>query len=168
MATFERYFLSEKELHKETKGNYYYLKDNREICEMILKEFGVNDPYSHIVNGHIPVKTAKGESPIKAGGKLLVIDGGFSKAYQQETGIAGFTLIYNSHGMLLVQHEPFESAQKAIEEGHDIISETSVIDFTSNRKMVKDTDIGEALEQQVDDLKMLLEAYKGGLLKEVI
>jgi fructose-1,6-bisphosphatase-3 len=135
---------------------------------MILKEFGVNDPYSHIVNGHIPVKTAKGESPIKAGGKLLVIDGGFSKAYQQETGIAGFTLIYNSHGMLLVQHEPFESAQKAIEEGHDIISETSVIDFTSNRKMVKDTDIGQALKQQVDDLKMLLEAYKGGLLKEVI
>jgi fructose-1,6-bisphosphatase-3 len=168
MATFERYFLTEKELHKETKGNYNYLKDNREICEMILKEFGVNDPYSHIVNGHIPVKTAKGESPIKAGGKLLVIDGGFSKAYQQETGIAGFTLIYNSHGMLLVQHEPFESAQKAIEEGHDIISETSVIDFTSNRKMVKDTDIGQALKQQVDDLKMLLEAYKGGLLKEVI
>lgn len=168
MATFERYFLSEKELHKETKGNYYYLKDNREICEMILKEFGVNDPYSHIVNGHIPVKTAKGESPIKASGKLLVIDGGFSKAYQQETGIAGFTLIYNSHGMLLVQHEPFESAQKAIEEGQDIISETSVIDFTSNRKMVRDTDIGQSLKQQVDDLKLLLDAYKGGLLKEKI
>ncbi len=168
MATFERYFLAEKELHKETKGNYYYLKDNRTVCEMILKEFGVNDPYSHIVNGHIPVKTAKGESPIKADGKLLVIDGGFSKAYQQETGIAGFTLIYNSHGMLLVQHEPFESAQKAIEEGHDIISETSVIDFTSNRKMVKDTDIGQHLKQQVEELKLLLDAYKGGLLKERI
>jgi fructose-1,6-bisphosphatase-3 len=168
MATFERYFLTEKELHKETKGNYYYLKDNREVCEMILREFGVNDPYSHIVNGHIPVKTAKGESPIKAGGKLLVIDGGFSKAYQQETGIAGYTLIYNSHGMQLVQHEPFESRQKSIEEGQDIISETTVIDFTSNRKMVKDTDIGKTLQQQVDDLKLLLDAYRGGVLKEKI
>ncbi len=166
MATFERYFTTEKELHKETKGNYYYLKDSKEICNMMLKEFGVNAQYSHIVNGHIPVKTAKGESPIKAEGKLLVIDGGFSKAYQQETGIAGFTLIYNSHGMQLVQHEPFENKQKAIEEGLDIISETSVIDFTSNRKMVRDTDIGKSLKEQIVDLKQLLEAYKVGLLKE--
>lgn len=168
MATFERYFIADKELHKEKKGNYYYLKDNKEVCEMILKEFGVDDPYSHIINGHIPVKTAKGESPIKAGGKLLVIDGGFSKAYQQETGIAGFTLIYNSHGLILVQHEPFESTQKAIEESQDIISESTVVDFTSNRKMVKDTDIGFELRRQVDDLKQLLNAYRGGLLKENI
>ena len=166
MTTFERYFISDKELHKEKKGHYYYLKDNKEICEKILSEFGITGEHSHIINGHIPVKTGKGESPIKAGGKLLVIDGGYSKAYQSETGIAGYTLIYNSHGLLLVQHEPFESTQRAVEEGKDIISETSVVEFSSKRKLVRDTDIGKELKRQIDDLKNLLAAYRGGLLKE--
>jgi len=166
MATFERYFIAEKETHQETKGHYYYLKNDKEICEKILKEFGVEDEHSHIINGHIPVKTAKGESPIKAEGKLLVIDGGYSKAYQPETGIAGFTLIYNSHGLQLVQHQPFVSTQQAIENGEDIISETTVLEFSNKRKLVKDTDIGQELMQQIDDLTQLLEAYRGGYLKE--
>lgn len=165
MATFERYFIADKELQKERKGNYYYLKDNKEICERILKEFGVEGEPSHIINGHIPVKTIKGESPIKAGGKLLVIDGGYSKAYQSETGIAGYTLIYNSHGLRLVQHEPFESKQKAIEQGVDIISETKVVEFVEKRKLVRDTDIGQELQRQIDDLKQLLQAYRSGVLR---
>ncbi len=166
MTTFERYFLSEKETHKETKGHYYYLKDNQALCELILKEFGIEDKVSHIINGHIPVKTTKGESPIKAGGKLLVIDGGYSKAYQPETGIAGFTLIYNSHGLQLVQHQPFESTIKAIEEGDDIISETTVLEFSNKRRLVRDTDIGKILMHQIEDLTKLLEAYRSGYLKE--
>lgn len=165
MATFERYFIADKELHKEKKGNYYSLKDSKEICEIILKEFGVEGEPSHIINGHIPVKTIKGESPIKAGGKLLVIDGGYSKPYQSETGIAGYTLIYNSHGLKLVQHEPFESKQKAIEKGVDIKSETKVLEFVENRKLVRDTDIGKELQRQIDDLKQLLSAYRSGLLR---
>jgi len=166
MATFERYFIADKETHKETKGHYNYLKDNKALCETILKEFGIEDEHSHIINGHIPVKTAKGESPIKAGGKLLVIDGGYSKAYQTETGIAGYTLIYNSHGLLLVQHQPFESTQKAIEESNDILSETTVLEFSNKRRFVRDTDIGKELMHQIDDLSRLLEAYRGGYLKE--
>ena len=125
MATFERYFVADKTLHKETKGHYYALRNEAEVCDRILEEFGVKPgPHSHIINGHVPVKTIKGEKPIKADGKLLVIDGGFSKAYQPETGIAGYTLVYHSHGLQLVQHEPFQSRQKAIEEGQDIKSTT--------------------------------------------
>ncbi|MEG1087938.1 MAG: fructose-1,6-bisphosphatase [Bacteroidales bacterium] len=166
MATFERYFIADKELHKEKKGYYYTLKDSREICEKILKEFGVEGEPSHIINGHIPVKTTKGESPIKADGKLLVIDGGYSKAYQTETGIAGYTLIYNSFGLKLVQHEPFESKQKAIEKGIDIISETKVLEFVEKRKLVRDTDIGKELQGQIDDLKQLLIAYRSGIVRQ--
>lgn len=165
MATFERYFLTDKEVQKEHKGWYNILKNKKEICEMILKEFGVEGEPSHIINGHIPVKTAKGESPIKAGGKLLMIDGGFSKAYQQETGIAGYTLIYNSYGLRLVQHESFESTQKAIEEGKDIISETKVVEFMEKRKLVRDTDMGKKLMDQIDDLKQLLAAFRRGLVR---
>ena len=166
MTTFERYFISEKETHKENKGHYYSLKNNRAICEMILKEFGIEDKVSHIINGHIPVKTGKGESPIKAEGKLLVIDGGYSKAYQQETGIAGYTLIYNSHGLLLIQHQPFESTQKAISEGVDILSETTVLEFSNKRRLVRDTDIGVDLMRQIEDITKLLQAYRSGYLKE--
>ncbi|MEG0517291.1 MAG: fructose-1,6-bisphosphatase [Bacteroidales bacterium] len=166
MATFERYFIADKEVQKEKKGHYYHLKENREICEMILKEFGAEGEPSHIINGHIPVKTTKGETPIKAGGKLLVIDGGFSKAYQSETGIAGYTLIYNSFGLKLVQHEPFESKQKAIEQGIDIISETKVLEFVEKRKLVRDTDIGKELQGQIDDLKQLLAAYRSGIVRQ--
>ena len=165
MATFERYFLTDKEAQKEHKGWYNVLKNNKEICEMILKEFGVDGEPSHIINGHIPVKTAKGESPIKAGGKLLMIDGGYSKAYQQETGIAGYTLIYNSYGLRLVQHESFESTQKAIEQGLDIISETKVVEFMEKRKLVRDTDNGKRMMAQIDDLKQLLTAFRRGLIR---
>lgn len=166
MATFERYFIADKETHKEESGYYSKLKDNKEICEMILKEFGITDNQSHIINGHIPVKTGKGESPIKAGGKLLVIDGGYSKAYQSQTGIAGYTLIYNSHGLLLAQHQPFVSTEKAIRDGDDIISETTVLEFSNTRKLVRDTDIGLELQLQIDDLVQLVSAYRGGIIKE--
>lgn len=166
MTTFERYFISDKDTHKEQKGYYYYYKDNKEVCEMILKEFGLNEQQSHIINGHIPVKTGKGESPIKAGGKLLVIDGGYSKAYQPETGIAGYTLIYNSHGLLIVQHQPFVSAKKAIIDGDDIISETTVVEFNNKRMLVRDTDIGSQLKSQIEDLMALVNAYRSGEIKE--
>ena len=168
MATFERYFTTDKELQKESKGFYYKMRDNEEVCNRILEEFGVTGQHTHIINGHVPVKTIKGEQPMKAGGKLLVIDGGFSKAYQPETGIAGYTLIYHSHGMQLVQHEPFMSTQEAISEGQDIISTTFVIEFNSQRMMVKDTDKGQVLEAQIYDLQKLLVAYRNGLIKEKV
>ena len=166
MATFERYFIGDKELSKETKGYYYTLRNRADICERILAEFEVTGPHSHIINGHVPVKIIKGEKPIKADGKLLVIDGGFSKAYQPETGIAGYTLVYHSHGLQLVQHEPFQSRQKAIEEGQDIKSNTFVVEFNSQRMMVKDTDKGKVLVTQIQDLKKLLVAYRTGFIKE--
>ena len=167
MATFERYFIADKALHKENKGYYYTLRNRADICDNILAEFGVEPgPHSHIINGHVPVKTIKGERPIKADGKLLVIDGGFSKAYQPETGIAGYTLVYHSHGMQLVQHDPFQSRQKAIEEGQDIKSTTFVIEFNSQRMMVKDTDKGKQLVTQIQDLRKLLVAYRTGFIKE--
>ena len=166
MATFERYYLNDKEPKKEPKGSYFYLKERKDICEMILKEFGIDDPHSHIINGHIPVQTIKGEEPIKADGKLLVIDGGFSKAYQKETGIAGYTLIYNSYGLTLVQHQPFESKQEAIEHGTDILSQNNVVEYITCRKLVRDTDIGKKLAQQIEDLNELLHAYRTGLIRE--
>ena len=167
MATFERYFVGDKELSKETKGHYYTLRNQAEVCDQILREFGVEPgPHAHIINGHVPVKTIKGEKPIKAGGKLLVIDGGFSRAYQPETGIAGYTLVYHSHGLQLVQHEPFQSRQKAIEEGQDIKSTIFLVEFNQQRMMVKDTDKGVDLVAQIQDLKKLLVAYRMGLIKE--
>ena len=166
MATFERNLLSDKEAQREDKGSYYVLKNRKDICEMILREFGIHDTeHAHIINGHIPVKTIKGESPIKAEGKLLVIDGGYSKAYQAETGIGGYTLVYNSYGLKLVQHEPFESKQKAIEQGIDIISETKVVEFLDKRILVRDTDNGKKLQEQISDLKQLLEAYRKGAIR---
>ncbi len=166
MATFERYFIEDKKLHKETKGYYYTLRNEEKVCDMLLDEFGVTGRHKHIINGHVPVKTIKGENPIKANGKLLVIDGGFSKAYQPETGIAGYTLVYHSRGMQLVQHEPFTSTQKAIEEGLDIKSTTIVVELSSQRVMVKDTDKGQELRTQIEDLKKLLYAYQNGFIKE--
>ena len=166
MATFERYFLTDKETHKEIKGHYYELRNREDICDMILDEFGVEGEHRHIINGHVPVKAVKGEKPIKANGKLMVIDGGFSKAYQPETGIAGYTLVYHSRGFELVQHEPFTSTQKAIEEGIDIKSTTQIVELSSKRMMVKDTDKGRELIIQIGDLKKLLVAYQNGLIKE--
>ena len=133
---------------------------------MILDEFGLKGKHRHIINGHVPVKAFKGEKPIKANGKLMVIDGGFSKAYQPETGIAGYTLVYHSRGFQLVQHEPFTSTQKAIEEGQDIKSTTQIVELSSQRMMVKDTDKGRELMVQIEDLKKLLVAYQNGIIKE--
>lgn len=166
MATFERYFTDDKELHKEIKNPYYKHIDNEETCIKIMLEFGLDPRQSHIINGHVPVKIRKGESPIKANGKLFVIDGGLSKAYQPETGIAGYTLIYNSHGLILASHEPFESRNKAIKEEIDIHSTKIVLEKVSERKMVADTDIGKEVQEQITDLEMLLAAFRKGIIKE--
>lgn len=166
MATFERCFIAEKETHVEEKGAYYTLRREEAICDKLLDEFEVTGEHRHIINGHVPVRSIKGENPIKANGKLLVIDGGFSKAYHSETGIAGYTLVYHSRGFLLVQHEPFESTTKAIEEGLDIRSTTIVVELSSHRQIVKDTDKGAELKQQISDLANLLYAYRNGLIKE--
>ena len=166
MATFERYFRTDKEIYKEEKGNYFKLRDNEQICDSILDAFEVKGANRHIINGHVPVHASKGENPIKAIGKLMVIDGGFSEAYHKETGIAGYTLEYHSRGFQLVQHEPFTSMQKAIEEGQDIKSTTQIVELSSQRVMVKDTDKGRELSRQIEDLKKLLKAYRIGMIKE--
>ena len=166
MATFERYFLDDKELHKETKGYYYTLRDDEKVCDMILDEFGVVGKHRHIINGHVPVHVAEGESPIKADGRLMVIDGGFSKAYHSTTGIAGYTLVYHSRGFQLVQHAPFNSTDEAVRQGTDIHSTTSIVEITDRRMLVADTDIGRELRRQVTDLERLLRAYRKGWLKE--
>ena len=165
MKTFERYFIDDKVSHKEIKNPYYELYDKEEICNMILAEFELNPNISHIVNGHVPVKVKKGETPIKANGKLFIIDGGFSKAYQKDTGIAGYTLVSNSWGLKLVSHEPFESRERAIREGKDILFSARVIDEVKNRTRVRDTDIGKELQSQVNDLKKLLNAYRKAIIK---
>ena len=164
MAAFESYFIDDKRARAECKGAYYNHMEDPATCAMILRAFGLDSAAAHIISGHIPVKSGKGESPIKAGGRLLMIDGGFSKAYQSETGIAGYTLIYNSHGLQLVQHQPFESRRRAIEEGLDILSTKFVVEATTTRLTVRDTTVGKELQMQIDDLKRLLVAYRSGLL----
>ena len=166
MTTFERCFIQDKETHIEKRTAYYDLENDESICNMIFREFGMDPKNSHIINGHVPVEIKKGESPIKANGKLIVIDGGFSRAYQPQTGIAGYTLINNSYGLLLVSHEPFESTQKAIEDEKDIHSTTVVLEQEVTRKRVGDTDIGEELKLQIKELEKLLDAYRKGLIKE--
>ena len=166
MATFERYFLAEKETHKEKKNPYYCLLENEQVVNRIMDEFGLQNECRHIINGHVPVKTKNGESPIKCGGKVLVIDGGFSRAYQKETGIAGYTLIYNSYGLILAAHEPFESTEAAIEKESDIHSDSIVVKRVLERKLVGDTDIGKDLKEQIEDLECLLEAYRSGKIAE--
>lgn len=168
MTTFERYFIEDKETHVEVKNAYYRLYDNEEIINKILLEFGLDCEKSHIVNGHVPVERKKGESPIKCNGKLLVIDGGFSKAYQSKTGIAGYTLVANSHGMRLVSHEPFESTETAIRKESDIISDSIVVETAINRLRVSDTDIGDELKDGVKQLETLLEAYREGIIMEKV
>lgn len=166
MATFERYFLDDKETHKEKKNAYYRLYDREDILNKILVEFGLSTEKSHIINGHVPVEQKNGESPIKCGGKLLVIDGGFSKAYQSKTGIAGYTLVANSYGMRLVSHEPFESAEAAIKNESDIFSDSIIVETTPVRQRVADTDIGNELRVQIHQLEELLEAYREGIIVE--
>ena len=166
MATFERYFLTDKTTFKEEKGYYFQLRDNEQICDKILDAFDVTGQNRHIINGHVPVHASKGENPIKANGKLMVIDGGFSEAYHSETGIAGYTLVYHSRGFQLVQHEPFMSAEDAIRRGIDIKSTTQLVELSAHRMRVADTDKGEDLRSQIADLRELLYAYRHGILKE--
>ncbi len=166
MTTFERYFVAEKETHKEEKNPYYKLRNDEFICKQILEEFGLDGECGHIINGHTPVKEGKGERPIKASGKMLVIDGGFAKAYHKETSLAGYTLLFNSYGLQLVSHQPFTTKEDAIKNETDILSTRQVIEMEINRKRVRDTDIGAKLSEQAEDLKVLLDAYRNGLLHE--
>ena len=166
MATFERYFLVDPATHKEEKGHYYTLRDSEKVCDMILDAFEVEGEHRHIINGHVPVRINKGETPIRANGKLMVIDGGFAKAYHGTTGIAGYTLVYHSRGFQLVQHEPFTSAEEAIKNGTDIVSTTQIVELSQKRMRVRDTDKGKELLGQIDELTELLYAYRNGIIKE--
>lgn len=166
MTTFERYFIADKATHTEEKNPYYKLRNEEAICQQILEEFGLDANCGHIINGHTPVKEGKGESPIKADGKMLVIDGGFAKAYHKKTKLAGYTLLFNSYGLQLVSHQPFTTKEDAVKNETDILSTRQVIEMEINRKRVKDTDIGKQLHTQAEDLKKLLNAYQNGLLHE--
>jgi fructose-1,6-bisphosphatase-3 len=166
MATFERCFVKDKRTHKETKNPYYELRDDPAVIDQILVEFGLDPATARIVNGHVPVRVSKGQSPIKAGGKLLVIDGGLAKAYQKETGIAGYTLISNSRGLLLAEHQPFESIRKAVQDEVDLDSRTQIIATYPKRQRVRDTDRGREIQDRIDGLRALLEAYQTGSIKE--
>ncbi|MBY0074548.1 fructose-bisphosphatase class III [Priestia aryabhattai] len=155
MTTFERYFISDKATHKEKKNPYYYLRENEEVCQNILAEFNLNPDHGHIINGHTPVKEIEGENPVKANGKMIVIDGGFSKAYQSTTGIAGYTLLYNSYGMQLVAHKHFNSKEEILLEGTDVLSVKRLVDKELERKMVLETNVGEELLKEISILKDL-------------
>ena len=166
MTTFERYFLKEKETHHEEKGFYFKFREREDIADAIMEEFGVNSAKGHIINRHVPVHVNKGESPIKANGKLMVIDGGFSQAYHKETGIAGYTLVYHSRGFELVQHEPFSSEEDAIKRGIDIVGTTQIVELNEKRLKVADMDKGTELKMQIEALQELLYAYRHGFLSE--
>ena len=166
MATFERYLLDDKEVQKEPKGWYYILRDNAEVCDKILDEFGVKGNHRHIINGHVPVRVGKGETPIKADGRLMVIDGGFSKIYHNRTGIAGYTLVYHSRGFELVQLTPFTSTEEAILNGTDIDGTINIVEMVGEREKVRDTDIGRGIMIKIADLERLLYAYRKGVIKE--
>ena len=166
MATFERYFLAEEDMKVEVKNCYYELINKPEIADKILSEFGLSGDRAHIINGHVPVHRMKGESPVKCNGKVIVIDGGFSKAYRSRTGIAGYTLIYNSYGLTLTAHEPFESPETAVRDERDIVSKREAVEFMDKRILVGDTDDGEKIRRKIDDLKMLISAYRSGELIE--
>ena len=166
MTTFERRFIEDEDVWAEPKNAYYRLYNDSAICDKILEEFGLTESHCHIINGHVPVKSKKGESAIKADGKLLVIDGGFCKAYQKTTGIAGYTLIYNSNCLRLVAHEPFSGRANAIRENLDIASTTQIFERMDTRQKIAETDIGRQLQEQIDDLMALLAAYRSGAIAE--
>ena len=168
MTTFERYFIADQTTWHERKGAYYELANRKDVCQRILMEFGLSPETGRIINGHIPVRTIKGETPMRAEGRRFVIDGGFSKPYQEKTGIAGYTLIYNSHGIQLVEHESFESREQAVRSGSDIHSRAMLEDFSQRRMRVRDTDRGQELMQQVDALQQLLAAYASGRIEETV
>lgn len=166
MTTFERIYIDDPETHREIKNPYYACVKDPAAVELILSEFGLTDPGSHVVNGHVPVKAADGENPVKGGGKLIVIDGGFCRAYQRTTGIAGYTLVFNSRGLTLRTHQPFVSAEKAIREDDDIASRSERIYSASDRILIADTDAGKEKALLIEDLKKLIAAYQSGLLQE--
>ncbi len=166
MATFERYFLADKKQHEEIKNYYYKMLNDEKLVDKILLAFDLEPDNAHIINGHVPVACKKGENPIKANGKLFIIDGGLSKAYHSKTGIAGYTLIFNSYGMLITSHEPFSTRTEAIELEQDIHSSTVVVEKTLKRIKVMDTDIGLELKEQIAELELLLEAYRSGTIAE--
>lgn len=166
MATFERYLISDAALQEEKKDFYYKLIEKEEICDKIIREFGLDTKTAHVINGHMPVRSKAGENPVKGGGKLMIIDGGFSKAYQPTTGIAGYTLVYNSYGLRLVTHEPFESFEKSIADETDIRSDFTMVKEFEHRQKVADTDAGKAMRESIKDLELLLEAYRQGIIRE--
>ena len=166
MTTFERRLIADESAWAEPKNAYYTLYEDPKICERILRHFGLEGPHCHIINGHVPVKARKGESPIKGGGKLIVIDGGFCKAYQPTSGIAGYTLIYNSHAFRIVAHQPFVGRERAIRENYDITSSNSLFERLEARQRISQTDIGQELQQRIDDLHLLLAAYRDGVITE--
>lgn len=166
MATFERYFVDEEFLKEETKNAYYKLIDSPEIAEKVLEEFGLTGERVHIINGHVPVYRTKGENPIKANGKVIVIDGGFSKAYRRRTGIAGYTLIYNSYGLTLTAHEPFVTPEVAVSEEIDIVSKREAVEYMDKRILVGDTDVGKKMKVRIGEIKLLIEAYQSGEIAE--
>ena len=166
MTTYERYFIEDKDSHKENKNPYYSLREEEDILKKVFDEFELDFESGHIINGHVPVKSKNGESPVKAGGRILAIDGGFSRAYQGKTGIAGYTLIYNSQMMQLVSHEPFSSAEDCILHENDILSTSIIVEKRDQRMFVRDTYDGKKILQEINDLNLLLMAYKKGLIKE--
>ena len=166
MATFERYFIKDKTTHTERRNPYYAQRENQTMVKNILRHFGITSPNGKIINGHVPVKVKKGESPIKAGGKLLVIDGGFSRAYQKQTGIAGYTLIYNSYGLLLCSHYPFDITEAGIDNNDEIDTKTEIIEQSKARILTKETDQGLKIQRQLQDLNALSDAYRSGLIRE--
>jgi fructose-1,6-bisphosphatase-3 len=160
MAFFERYYLDDKALHKENYNAYYHYSEQAEVCERILEMFGLDPNNGHIINGHVPVKIKNGESPVKANGKLFVIDGGISKAYQSSTGIAGYTLIYDSHSLNLAEHKPFISGES------ELTPEIHLVERLNHRANISDTDKGAELLEQINDLRELLKAYRSGDIKQ--
>ena len=166
MSTFERYFIGDKGTHKEKKNAYYRLLEKEEVVNSMLEEFGLDPEEGHIINGHVPVHQSEGESPVKCNGKVIVIDGGFSKAYRKVTGIAGYTLIYNSYGLTLSAHQPFTSTEDAVLQENDIVSKQVAVRYTARRRLVGDTDTGTALKERIHELIELLEAYRKGIIKE--
>ncbi len=166
MATLENYLVDDKIVRTEKKDYYYTLLDKQEVADMILQEFGCEGAHCHIINGHVPVHRKEGEHPIKCNGKVLIIDGGFSATYRKVTGIAGYTLIYNSYGMSLAAHEPFVTTEQAIETEADIISHIEPVYQTTQRQLISDTDQGKQIQNRINDLKKLLGAYRSGAIKE--
>ena len=166
MTTFERCLIEDKSAHTEPKNAYYRHTADPAVCDRILREFGLEGEHAHIINGHMPVKIKDGESPIHGGGKMLIIDGGFSRAYQKTTGIAGYTLVYNAHGLKLITHEPFKSREDCVTRDDDILSKTEILESLPEPQKVADSDIGRELQTQIDGLKQLLAAYRSGTIKE--